>query len=123
MLVNVSCFLLEISKNLQIFLKLARVSKICSSFPILNKQNKISDTETEAVTFPRRRLTSMFSFKVGGWVINFLSVGSAGTKLTLNQDFNYGKEDYVSQKTLMLVFTKLNWLNEARLVVRHFVFC
>jgi hypothetical protein len=43
--------------------------------------------------------------------------GSAGTRLTLNQDFKHFKEDDVSQKTLMLVFTKLNLLNEAKLVV------
>jgi hypothetical protein len=43
--------------------------------------------------------------------------GSAGTKLTLNQDFKHGKEDCVIQKTLMLVFTELKLLNEANLVV------
>jgi hypothetical protein len=34
--------------------------------------------------------------------------GSADTKLALNQDFKHGKEDYVSQKNLMLKFMKLN---------------
>jgi hypothetical protein len=52
---------------------------------------------------------------LGGWAWRFC--GSAGTKLTLNQDLKHGKENYVSQKTLMLVFTKLNLINEAELVV------
>jgi hypothetical protein len=37
--------------------------------------------------------------------------GSAGAKLTLNQDFKHEKEDFVSENTLML-FTKLNLLNQ-----------
>jgi hypothetical protein len=45
---------------------------------------------------------------------------SAGTKLAINQGMaiKYGKEDYVSQRKLMLVFTKLNLLHKAKLVTK-----
>jgi hypothetical protein len=62
-------------------------------------------------------------FQSGRLGLKALIHGSAGTKLTLNQDFKHDKEDYVSQNTLILVFMKLNMLNEAKLVVWLFVFC